>query len=194
MDIDNWKYYCYNQTTSVINFIKTFSEDYKVAAFFPSTKFAAKKIASEIKPEYKVVVEYGAGDGAVTKELLKVLPADGKLIAVELNSNFVKELQKINYKRLEIISDDVVFVSKNLSIYGQIDMVISGISFTLFKPQTREKIISDSYKSINEGGRVLLYQYYLLMLPYMRKACGKNIRWYIEPRNIFPYWVMIAEK
>ncbi|KKQ34571.1 MAG: Methyltransferase type 12 [Candidatus Nomurabacteria bacterium GW2011_GWB1_37_5] len=180
---------------TLINFIKTLSKDHKVAAIFPSTPFAAKKFASEVKPHYKIVVEYGAGDGAVTKEILKKLPKDGKLFAVELNLDFVNELKKINDDRLHILSTDVAKISKELETLGEIDMVISGIPFTFFKPDIREEVIRDSYKALRPNGSILLYQHYLLMLPYLKRVCGKkNVRWYVEPRNFLPYWVMIGEK
>ncbi|MBI4085767.1 MAG: hypothetical protein HY433_00785 [Candidatus Liptonbacteria bacterium] len=179
---------------SAISFIKTLSKDHKVAALFPSTAAAAKKIAGEIKPGCKMVVEYGAGDGAVTKEILKVMPPDGRLVAIESNSDFVGELGKINDSRLEIISADVARISKKLKNFGPIDMIISGIPFTLFNPRTREEVIADSYGALGSGGKILLYQHYLLMLPYIKKIFGKNIRWYVEPRNFPPYWIMVGEK
>jgi len=180
---------------STINFIKALAKDYRVAAISRSSKFTAKKIAKEIEPQYKVVIEYGPGDGIVTKELLKVLPSDGQLIVIELNPDFIKELKKINDHRLKIISGDVVKISKKLKGFRQVDMIISSIPFTFFNPKTREEIINNSYNFLCPGGKILIYQYSLLMLPYLKKICGKkNTHWYIEPLNIPPLWIMIGEK
>ena len=180
---------------TIISFIKILAKDYKVAAIYHSSKFTAKRIAKEVKPQYKIIVEYGPGDGIVTKEILKVLSSDGQLIVIELNPDFIRELKKIKDPRLKIISGDVAKISKKLKGFRQIDMIISGIPFTFFNPQIREEIIANSYNFIRPSGKILLYQYYLLMLPCLKKICGKkNVHWYIEPRNVPPAWIMVGEK
>jgi len=180
---------------TIISFIKTLTKDYKVAAICRSSKFTARRIAKEVKPQYKIIVEYGPGDGVVTKEILKVLSSDGQLVVIELNPDFIRELKKIKDSRLKIISGDVAKISKKLKGFRQVDMIISSIPFTYFNPRTREEIIFNSYNFLRPGGKILLYQYYLLMLPCLKKICGKkNVRWHVEPRNIPPCWIMIGEK
>lgn len=179
---------------AALSFFKNMTKDHKVGAFFASSIFAARRIVKEIEPEYKTIVEYGPGDGAVTKEILKVLPPDGKLLAVELNPAFIADLEKIKDSRLTVISEDVIDFSKKLESFGPVDMVISSIPFSFLKPEERESVITHTYKALNPGGKILLFQYRLLMLAYLKKAAGKKIRRYFEPRNIFPYWIMVAEK
>ena len=71
-----------NKINSNLNFIKTAIKDFKVGALTPSSKYVVKKIIKEIKPEYKYIVEYGPGDGVITKEILKILPQDGRLVVI----------------------------------------------------------------------------------------------------------------
>jgi len=179
---------------SIMSFIKTLQKDYRVAAFFPSTRFAAQRIAGEVCSECKLIIEYGPGDGVVTKELLKAMPLDCRLVAIESNADFVGELEKITDPRLKVVFGDVVQISKNLSSFGEVDMIVSGIPFSFFNPQMREEIIRDSYDALRPGGRILLYQVSLLMLPCLKKQCGKSTRWFLEPRNVPPYFIMIGEK
>jgi phospholipid N-methyltransferase len=169
-------------------------KDYRVGAIFPSSKFVARRIAREVNPEYKIIMEYGAGDGAITKEILNILPKDGKLIAIETNKNFVRVLKKIDDNRLKVVAGDVVDLSKNLDQFGQIDMVISGIPFTYLKPKDRTSIIENTYRILQPGGKILSFQHHFLMLSYLKKVAGEKTRWYIEPRNFLPYCIMIAEK
>ncbi len=86
-----------------IKFLKIALRDYwLVAALMPSSKYVVRKILSQFKPEYRMVVEYGAGDGVITKEILKVLPANGKLIAIKSNPDLLTDLEKIREPRLNI--------------------------------------------------------------------------------------------
>ena len=49
-----------------------------------------------------IVAELGAGDGVLTRHILRVMPADAKLSAYEINSRFYDDLEQINDSRLEI--------------------------------------------------------------------------------------------
>ncbi len=71
-------------------FLKIALTDYRmVAELMPTSKYAIRRILNQIKPEQKTIIEYGAGDGVITKEILKILPADGKIIAIELNPDLL---------------------------------------------------------------------------------------------------------
>ena len=69
-----------------IDFIKIAMKDYKkVGAITLSSRHTIRRVLRGLKPGYKYIVEYGAGNGVVTKEILKHLPADGRVVAIELN-------------------------------------------------------------------------------------------------------------
>ena len=83
-----------------INFLKIAFRDYKrVGAVTITSKYTIRRVLRALKPEYKYIVEYGAGNGAITREILNTLPPDGKLVAVELNDDLIKEEQE-KVKRL----------------------------------------------------------------------------------------------
>jgi len=180
---------------SGFNFLKMAIRDYKVGAITVSSKYVVQSLMKQISPAYKYIVEYGAGDGIVTKEILKQLPPDGQLIAFELNKDFASELNKINDKRLRVLNDDVIVASRDLKKLGlpRIDAVISGIPFTLIKPKDRERVVSNTYSAVNPGGMFLVYQYSPLIFPLLKKFF-KKIDISFEPRNFLPYFIMRAEK
>ena len=62
---------------NAVNFIKVALGDYKVGAITVSTKYVADRVANALPKGAKNVIEYGAGDGVITKEILKRLPPDG---------------------------------------------------------------------------------------------------------------------
>lgn len=178
------------------DFIKIAIKDFKtVAALAPTSKFARAKIVSELREDHKFVVEYGAGDGIITKEILKKLPPDGRLVAIELNDTFIDFLQKIKDERLTIIKGDVANICKDFSQLGlpRIDAVISGIPFSYLPSETRKEIIKNTYAALSNTGVFIVYQHTPFILSKL-KLCFKNVCWFFEPRNIFPYFIMIAEK
>jgi len=181
----------------LVNFLKVAIRDYRrVGAFIPTSKYAVRKIVKEIKEGHKFIVEYGAGDGVITKEILKKIPADGRLIAIELNEKFVLELQKIKDDRLTIINDDVAYVSKNLANLGlpKIDTVISGIPFSYIDSETEKEIIKNTYKALADSGVFVIYQNSPLLLFRLGRLLKKDVCCYFEPRNFLPYFIMVAKK
>ena len=135
-------------------------------------------------------------DGAITKAILKHLPPDGKLVALEINPQFISKLKKIADPRLIVLDADVIEVSKNLKGLGlpKIDFVVSGIPFSLLDKKHREMIVRNTYHSLAESGRFVVYQFSLLMLPTLKHVFNKKIPWSLEIRNIIPYFIMVAQK
>lgn len=179
-----------------LDFIKIAVKDYKrVGAVSISSKHAIKKIIKKLKPDYKYIIEYGAGSGSITKELLKFIPSGGKIIAVELNRELFKELSKLNDRRLKVVPADIFEVSKNLQSLGlpEIDAVISGVPLAFLKSSTRKEIIKNTYDNIKLGGRFVVYQISPMIVPAMKRLF-KKVHSSVELRNIPPYFIITGEK
>lgn len=179
-----------------LEFFKTAIFDYAhVGAVTPTSKYVARKILAEIPAGAKYIVEYGPGDGAVTREALKKLPPDGKLIAIEINDKLISELKKINDPRLKIIKGDVIDWSKKLNELNlpQIDLVLSNVPMLLFKVADRKTVIGNTYKFLMPGSRYITWQYSLSLKPII-KSVFKNFRYTYELRNLPPYFIMVGEK
>lgn len=175
-------------------FLKAVLKDYRVGALTVSSRYTIRKVLKEIEPGHKFIIEYGAGDGVITKEILRLLPPDGRLVVIELNSDFIKELARIKDERLKVIQGDVTELSKNLNrLLPRLDMVISSIPFTLLKPSSRAAIIKNTRHALMPGGIFLIYQYSPLVLPLLKKYF-KSVRLNFELRNFPPYFFMAARK
>ncbi len=172
-------------------FLKIALTDYWiVAALMPTSKYAIRKILNQFRPEHRTVIEYGAGDGVITKEILRVLPADGKILAIELNPDLLAELQKIQDPRLEIWHGDVLDLIGSLP---KSDVIISGIPFSQISHEKREAIIRQTAATLNEGGLFIAYQNSSIILKIMKRFFSQT-KWYFEPRNFLPYFVLIGKK
>ena len=82
-------------------FIKTALQDYRVGAITKSSRYTIASVIKQIPLDAKKVVEYGAGDGIVTKEILMMLLPDSALIAIDMNQEFLEHL------RASVWNDDV---------------------------------------------------------------------------------------
>ena len=175
-----------------LEFLKIFMRDIKVAAFAPTSPRTIEHILPHVPRYAKTVVEYGPGDGVITKHILERLPTDAKLIAIETNQNFVDELAQINDPRLCVKQGDALLVSEHLQEAGidKLDTAISGIPFSFLKPAQREHLVAQTHAALSSNGVFITYQFSLLMLPYLK-------RWFthVQWRLVFPfYFIMVATK
>lgn len=181
---------------SKVHFLKAALKDYKVAAVTPSSSFVVKRILKSLPRSCAYMVEYGAGDGVITKALLEELPKDGKLVAIEMNPHFIQNLKKIRDPRLQVVQADVLKVCKDFSKFKlpRVDAVISGIPFSFFNAAERTFIAKQTFHKLGEHGKFILYQFSPLMLPYLKSFFKKRVRLSLEVRNFPPYFIIVAEK
>jgi phospholipid N-methyltransferase len=149
-----------------------------------SGRTLARKMAEEIG-ESVHVIEFGAGTGPVTREILKRLPARGRLTCFEINREFCRCLDKIGDPRLQVIHDDAAQCAKYVD---QADCVVSGLPLTLFPAKAREKILAIAGRS----GRFIQLQY--------TPALSKDIQRYFSevklkfvPMNFPPAFVYVCK-
>ena len=178
-----------------LQFIQTAVRDYRVGALTRSTSYVADEIIRALPAHAKYIVEYGPGDGVVTREVLQRLPKDGRLVIIERNAQFIGELKRIGDPRLTVVHGDVVEHSRALWSLGmpRVDAVFSGIPCTFFTPPVRESIVRGTHAALASNGSFIVYQYTTLMRPVLRKYFPK-VTTRLEPINLPPYFVMRADK
>ncbi len=175
-------------------FLKEMLKEHTVGAVTRSSKYIVQRILKNLDFENEkiFIVEYGPGDGVITKEILDKIGKEGKVIAVESNNSFIEVLGKIKDPRLEVRHQDVKeFLEKNNSLKA--DFVVSGIPFSFIKPKEREQIVKKTLNLLRENGKLIIYQNSLLMLPLLKKNFS-SVSFYFEPRNFLPYFIMTAKK
>ncbi|MFA5771008.1 MAG: methyltransferase domain-containing protein [Patescibacteria group bacterium] len=174
-----------------LKFFKTVLTDFwRVAMITPSSKYVVDKILKQFKKEHLQIVEYGAGDGVITKRILKYLPEDGKITAIEINKNFLEDLRKINDERLIVAGGDILDIIKTIK---KADIVVSGIPFSHISKKNREKIVKQTANLLNKDGLFIVYQITPILLRILRKYFTKT-ELFFEPRNLPPLFIMISKK
>lgn len=185
-----------NAFTRRVHFLKTAVSDLEVGAITMSSKYVIKNVLKHISGPLNTVIEYGPGEGTLTKIILQHLSPQGKLIAVESNSEFVNILGGINDRRLHIIHGKAQDAVKKLDKYGvdTADAVIASVPFWFLDKKEREGIIKDAYSILAPGGTLIIFnQYQPLMYALLKKIFGvASISF--ELRNIPPCFIMHAKK
>ena len=160
----------------------------------PSSKSAVKRILRAAPSGAKTVLEFGPGDGVVTRALLARMPADGRLLAIETNHEFVECLRRIDDPRLTVVHGDAraagTWAVEN-GIAG-FDLAVSGIPFSLLGDATRRDLVALVDRLLRPGGTFVVYQTSLLMRRYLRKVF--RVRVSIALKNVPPYFIMKATK
>lgn len=130
---------------------------------FPSSQFTTEKLLAPIDFEKaRLIVEYGAGVGNISIEILRRMHKDAKLLVFEINDNLISFL-KSEYDDKRLIASgrsasDVKQVLQQHNL-GQPDYVISGIPFSTLPQGVAKKIMRATKNILKPGGKFLVYQF-----------------------------------
>jgi phospholipid N-methyltransferase len=160
-----------------------------LGSLVPSSPFLIKRVLRRIDwGTARVIVEYGAGVGTFTAEILRRMRQDAVLIAFETNDDFVQYLRDtLRDPRLHIVhgsADQVGAVLERLG-RGPADYVISGIPFSTIPEDRREAILRTTREALRPRGALIVYQFTRRILPSLERVFGRVSRDF-EPRNILP--------
>jgi len=155
----------------------------QVGTMTQSSRVLAKRMAEQIKGSTEVV-EFGAGTGTVTEEILKHLPINGRLTCFEINPRFFKFLKKKNDSRLKVINDD----ARNCELYiDDLDCIVSGLPLTLFTKSKKQNILDITSKS----KRYIQLQYTPLLSKEIKRYFS-DVKLKFVPQNIPPAFIYVC--
>jgi phospholipid N-methyltransferase len=173
--------------------IRNFKE---VGTITRSSPAMCKKIASLIDSENdKIVIEIGAGDGVITKHLLKKLPKDGKLITFEINENLCDLIREIQDDRLVVINKGAEHMQESLSemSINNVDAVVSAIPFLVLPKKLASEILKQCYSVLKANGNYMQVHYAKKLRFFYQKVFG-NITIHFIPVNLPPAYVFHCVK
>ena len=161
-----------------------------------SSRFLCKGIVKQVDfSESKFIVELGAGDGVITKHILRAMPPDSKLMVFEVNEKFCQQLRRINDPRLIVVQDGAEKLGEYLHEHEveELDAVISAIPFVIFTEERAHQIIDDCRKYLKEEAPYVQVHYSLLARKMYRSIFG-NVRTVFVPFNIPPAFLLVSRK
>lgn len=167
-----------------------------VGTVFPFTAVASRKMIQTVDFNHgKNFVELGGGNGAVTRELLKKMRPDARLIVFELDPKYAASLRQIIDRRLTVIQDSAEHLEKYLKQEGmeQVDAVLSTLPLVIFEKRLRNRIMDEVMRVLKPGGCYIQMQFSVMTKKEM-KARFKNMRITFTPFNMPPAFFYIVTK
>lgn len=133
----------------------------RVASITPSSRFLEARIVEQAGLQAaRSVVELGPGTGGTTRALLRAMPADARLLAIELTPAFARAVATIRDARLQVHQGSAEDILEALDLHGigQPDVVVSGIPFSSMPGQTGSRILGAVRAALPPGGVFVAYQ------------------------------------
>lgn len=180
--------------------IKFFFESLKniksVGTVTRSSRYLCQAVVREAAlRKAKVVVELGAGDGVMTRHLLKAMAPDAILFSFEINELFCEQMRTIHDSRLKIINQSAEELPAILEHAGleKVDTIASALPFSVFPEELTHSIVSISHQVLKPGGKFVQIHYSLKTRNIYRQIFG-NVTTSMEVRNVPPAFVLTCTK
>ncbi len=165
----------------------------EVASVWPSSPFLVRRVGDcGDVANARVVVELGPGTGVLTRQLLERMPADGKLIAIEINADFARMLRDdFDDPRLEVYEGSATEIATALAKQGleKADLVVSGIPFSTLDEGVGRQTVEAAERALAPGGRFVAYQFRSHVARLAEPVFGRPERhsgfWNLPPMTIY---------
>lgn len=141
-----------------------------VGTLIPSSPALCKTMVNQVNWYQKdlKIAELGAGDGVLTKHILRAMPIDSKLFAYEINPHFFSHLDDLKDTRLEICK----ISAENLN--QPFNVIFSCLPFLSLPLRLSLRILRSVMRVLEEtGGSFILFQY----TQKMEKVLSRYFNW-----------------
>lgn len=171
----------------------------RVGALWPSSPSLCRMMVSRIGvEEADLVVELGPGTGVITREIIRMLPEKGKLVAVELDEMLCIQLHR-NFPDVEILHDSASRLVEILAERSlpRANAIISGLPWAVFPESLQREILDAVAGSLAPDGWFTTFAYLQgLMLPagmrfrrLLNETFGEVLTSSVVWRNLPPAFV-----
>lgn len=132
-----------------------------VGSIIPSSRFLERRViraAGVVRA--RTVVELGPGTGGTTRALLRAMGPQAKLLAVEINPDFVRILRALRDPRLLVHAGSATELPAILAEHRlpAPDVVVSGIPFSTMPAAVGRAILESVWEALPPGGAFVAYQ------------------------------------
>jgi phospholipid N-methyltransferase len=129
----------------------------KIASVWPSSVAMSRATIGKVDWERaKVIVELGAGTGAITEQIVRRLGAQTALLSIERDADFVGVLRRrfAGHANVEIVQADVRDMDKLFEARGieRVDAFISGLPTPSLPAGVREPMLASVRRYLAEEG------------------------------------------
>lgn len=153
----------YLHLMSVLFFKRFLQRPFQVASIIPSSKALVARVASKMDfSRPRVIAEYGPGEGVHSREIVRRMHPDSKLLLFELDAAFSRDLRKqfAADSRVHVVNGDAATLPEELERRGieYCDYILSGIPFSILEINKKRALLQKTYEALKSGGRFIIYQ------------------------------------
>ena len=171
---------------------------FRIGAVAPSGRRLARKMMEPVDfHRAEVIVEYGPGTGAFTREILSRKRPETSLILIEQNDTFFRELYarcqgKDNTTVVHGSAEEADRLVRELGV-SCADAVISGLPFTSLPARVSLRVFAATRRLIKENGIFVTFQYSKVKEGLFARhfQIAEVLR---ERRNLPPAYVYVLKK
>jgi phospholipid N-methyltransferase len=165
----------------------------RIGAVAPTSRGVARRMARLAGVgASEAVLEFGSGTGPITRELLRELPADGRLWGFEIHPPFIEALQTSiadsRFLLRQQSAAEAAAVREQERPQG-FDAIICSLPFSLFPTSLTNDIIVAAGRALRPGGSFVALQYLPFYLPPFLDAHFRSVRREFYPWNIPPVFL-----
>jgi phosphatidylethanolamine/phosphatidyl-N-methylethanolamine N-methyltransferase len=137
----------------------------QVASIVPSSKVLIDKVSGKFdfsKP--RIIAEFGPGEGCHTRELVRRMHPESRLLLFELDPELANHLRHYfrDDPRISVLNTDAADLPKELATLGieYCDYVVSGIPFSTMEIKKKRLLLQRIHESLapNADSAFIIYQ------------------------------------
>jgi len=157
-----------------------------VGALLPTSQRAVSDMLDMARVgDADLIVEFGAGSGVYTHELLRRMGPDARLIAFEVDPSLVARVQaETDDPRLQLVAGSAEDVEQYLN-GAKVDILVSALPFTSLPGAVRRRVLDLSPEILTPRGVMLVLQYSPFIQSELRQRFA-NVERRISPMNVPP--------
>ncbi len=190
-------YYC-DMKDSLLFSRKFLKHGLHIASLFPSSSYLAKTTIRGIDwSNARIVLELGAGTGAVTEAILARINPQCRFIAIERDSDFVRVLKRrFADCNIEIVEADACEFSKILEErkINSIDAIVSGLPVSSFSRDLQGKFFNQIARALVPQGSYNQITIMPFLFQFLYKKYFEEVKFLFEPRNLPPGGVYVCRQ
>jgi len=173
------------------SFFKAFLSDrQRIGAVAPTSAGVGRRMAQLGDIAHaRNIVEFGAGTGPITAQILEALPADGRMWAFEIHEPFVEHLRSsITDPRFTVLAESAEHVRELRAREAPegFDAIICSIPFSLLPPPVTSGILAAAAEALRPGGVFVALQYHPTYLRPIMREHFEHVTRTFYPWNVPP--------
>ena len=130
----------------------------EIGSVAPSWPLLVKKMLAPIDfQSVQTIVELGAGEGVITRQLVKRARPETEILVFEMNPDFCALLQAVRHPNVRVIRDSAEHL---LQYTRQADVVVSSLPLTNMSTAVEASVMQSIDSVLKPGGLFLQYQYH----------------------------------